>query len=117
LNREDLPDEEEHYRTYRQLAESVHPGSVTIRTLDIGGDKFLSSYQQGSEPNPAMGLRAIRFSLKEVEIFKIQLRGSSVQCSRQAENSFPTHFRDQEIVRRGDSRRSETGINQSKDSL
>jgi len=75
LNRQDLPDEEEHYRTYRSLAESVHPGSVTIRTLDIGGDKVLSSYQQGSEPNPAMGLRAIRFSLKEVDIFKIQLRG------------------------------------------
>jgi len=75
LNRKDLPDEEEHYRTYRRLAESIHPAPVTIRTLDIGGDKFLSNYQQGSETNPAMGLRAIRFSLKEVEIFKIQLRG------------------------------------------
>ncbi len=75
LNRKDLPDEEEHFQTYRRLAESIRPATATIRTLDIGGDKFLSNYPMGSEINPAMGLRAIRFSLKEVEIFKTQLRG------------------------------------------
>jgi phosphotransferase system enzyme I (PtsI) len=75
LNRKDLPGEEEHYQTYRRLAESIYPASATIRTLDIGGDKFLPDYSTGNEMNPAMGLRAIRFSIKEIEIFKTQLRG------------------------------------------
>ncbi|MGQ9644957.1 MAG: phosphoenolpyruvate--protein phosphotransferase [Thermodesulfobacteriota bacterium] len=75
LNRKDLPTEEEHYQTYRRLAENVSPASATIRTLDIGGDKFLSNYPAKNEMNPAMGLRAIRFSMKEVDIFKTQLRG------------------------------------------
>ena len=75
LNRKDLPTEEEHYQTYRRLAESISPATATIRTLDIGGDKFLSNYSAENEMNPAMGLRAIRFSMKEVDIFKIQLRG------------------------------------------
>ena len=75
LNREDLPDEEEQYRTYRRLVEDLHPFPATIRTLDIGGDKFLPNYLSEKEVNPAMGLRAIRFSLKETDIFKIQLRG------------------------------------------
>jgi phosphotransferase system enzyme I (PtsI) len=75
LNRKDLPTEEEHYQTYRRLAESVSPATATIRTLDIGGDKFLSNYSADNEMNPALGLRAIRFSMKETEIFKIQLRG------------------------------------------
>jgi len=75
LNRKDLPTEEEHYRTYRRLVESIYPATATIRTLDIGGDKFLPNYSAGNEMNPAMGLRAIRFSMKEVDIFKTQLRG------------------------------------------
>jgi phosphotransferase system enzyme I (PtsI) len=75
LNRKDLPTEEEHYQTYRRLAESISPAVATIRTLDIGGDKFLANYSAGNEMNPAMGLRAIRFSMKEVDIFEIQLRG------------------------------------------
>jgi phosphotransferase system enzyme I (PtsI) len=75
LNRKDLPTEEEHYKTYRRLAKSVSPASATIRTLDIGGDKFLPNYSENNEMNPAMGLRAIRFSVKEIDIFKTQLRG------------------------------------------
>jgi phosphotransferase system enzyme I (PtsI) len=75
LNRKDLPNEEEHFQTYRRLAESLRPAPVTIRTLDIGGDKFLSDYRKDNEMNPAMGLRAIRFSLKETDLFKIQLKG------------------------------------------
>jgi len=75
LNRKDLPTEEEHYQTYRKLAESIFPASATIRTLDIGGDKFLPDYSKSNEMNPAMGLRAIRFSIKETDIFKAQLRG------------------------------------------
>jgi phosphotransferase system enzyme I (PtsI) len=75
LNRNDLPSEEEHFLTYRRLAEEVSPAPATIRTLDVGGDKFLPNYSKGNEMNPAMGLRAIRFSIKETDIFKTQLRG------------------------------------------
>lgn len=75
LNRKDLPTEEEHFQIYRRLAENIYPATATIRTLDIGGDKFLPHYSKGNEMNPAMGLRAIRFSLKESGIFKVQLRG------------------------------------------
>ena len=75
LNRKDLPTEEEHFQTYRQLVENIYPATATIRTLDIGGDKFLPDYSKNNEMNPALGLRAIRFSLKETEIFKTQLRG------------------------------------------
>jgi len=75
LNRKDLPTEEEHFQTYRRLVEGIHPATATIRTLDIGGDKFLPDYSKNNELNPALGLRAIRFSLKELEIFKTQLRG------------------------------------------
>ncbi len=75
LNRKDLPSEEEHYITYKKLAEEVFPAPVTIRTLDIGGDKFIPGYSKGNEINPALGLRAIRFSIKEPDIFETQLRG------------------------------------------
>ena len=70
-----LPVEEDHFETYRKLAEGVAPYSATIRTLDMGGDKMVSHIEWAEEINPAMGLRAIRFSLKEVELFKTQLRG------------------------------------------
>lgn len=69
-----LPTEQEHFDVYRKLAEGVAPYSATIRTLDMGGDKPLPYIEWGEEMNPAMGLRAIRFSLKEVDIFKTQLR-------------------------------------------
>lgn len=75
LNRKDLPTEDEHFEIYKKAAEAVFPAPVTIRTLDIGGDKFIPGYSKGNEINPALGLRAIRFSLKEPEIFKTQLKG------------------------------------------
>jgi phosphotransferase system enzyme I (PtsI) len=75
LGRDDPPSEEEHYETYKKLAEAVFPHEVTIRTLDIGGDKFPNHHETIHEINPAMGLRAIRFCMKEVGLFKIQLRG------------------------------------------
>jgi len=75
LNRKDLPSEEEHFQAYRRLVEDIYPATATIRTLDIGGDKFLPNYSKNNELNPALGLRAIRFSLRETEIFKTQLRG------------------------------------------
>ena len=74
MNRKDLPPEEEQFQVYRRLAEALHPAHATIRTLDIGGDKILSNYPKGNEMNPAMGLRAVRFSMKEIDIFKNQLR-------------------------------------------
>jgi phosphotransferase system enzyme I (PtsI) len=74
LNRKDLPSEEEHFQAYKQVVEGIYPHPAVIRTLDIGGDKFLSHMDLAEEMNPAMGLRAIRFSLKEVDIFKVQLR-------------------------------------------
>ena len=75
LNRKDLPTEDEHVKAYRQVAKKMAPHPVVIRTLDIGGDKFLSHMAAPKEINPAMGLRAIRFCLKNIDIFKTQLRG------------------------------------------
>jgi phosphotransferase system enzyme I (PtsI) len=74
VNRKDIPSEEEHFETYRKVAEKFVRHPVTIRTLDLGGDKFASQLELADEMNPAMGLRAIRFCLKEKEIFKPQLR-------------------------------------------
>jgi len=74
LNRKELPTEEEHFETYRKVIEKFQRRPVTIRTLDLGGDKFASQIDLADEMNPAMGLRAIRFCLKEKEIFKTQIR-------------------------------------------
>jgi phosphotransferase system enzyme I (PtsI) len=74
INRETLPGEEEQYQAYRQVAAALKPHSVVIRTLDLGGDKFLSHLQVPQEMNPFLGWRAIRFCLQEKEIFRNQLR-------------------------------------------
>ncbi len=74
LNRKDLPSEEEHFQTYRRVAEKFGSLPVTIRTIDLGGDKFASHLELAEEMNPAMGLRAIRFCLREPDVFKQQLR-------------------------------------------
>src|SRR5436309_2525440 len=74
LNRETLPDEEEQYGAYRQVAAALKPHPVVIRTLDLGGDKFLSHLQVPQEMNPFLGWRAIRFCLQERDIFRAQLR-------------------------------------------
>ncbi|MBI1977314.1 MAG: phosphoenolpyruvate--protein phosphotransferase [Candidatus Omnitrophica bacterium] len=74
MNRTDLPSEEEQYKAYRQVAERLAPKPVVIRTLDLGGDKFLSSLDLPREMNPFMGWRAIRFCLTRVDIFKTQLK-------------------------------------------
>jgi phosphoenolpyruvate-protein phosphotransferase (PTS system enzyme I) len=75
LDRNDLPSEEEHYQHYRRLIEAVSPFSATLRTFDLGGDKFASQLNLADEMNPALGLRAIRFCLASPGIFKTQLRG------------------------------------------
>jgi phosphotransferase system enzyme I (PtsI) len=74
LNRETLPDEEEQYGAYRQVAAALKPQPVVIRTLDLGGDKFLSHLHVPQELNPFLGWRAIRFCLQERAIFRAQLR-------------------------------------------
>ena len=74
LNREDLPSEEEQFRVYRHVVEKVKPCPVTIRTLDLGGDKFASALNMPEELNPFLGWRAIRFCLSQPDIFKEQLR-------------------------------------------
>lgn len=74
LNRKDLPSEEDHFNIYKKVIDKIAPYPVTIRTLDLGGDKFLSRIDLAEEMNPVMGLRAIRLCLKEVSIFKTQLR-------------------------------------------
>src|SRR5438552_2016419 len=74
INRETLPTEEEQFLAYRQIAAALKPSPVIIRTLDLGGDKFLSHLQVPSEMNPFLGWRAIRFCLQERDIFRAQLR-------------------------------------------
>lgn len=75
LNRDDLPEEEEHFRVYKTIAEKLNPKPVIIRTVDIGGDKLSKIVNIEKETNPALGLRAIRLCLKNIELFKTQLRG------------------------------------------
>lgn len=73
MNRKDLPSEEEHFEAYRMVAEKLKPKPVIVRTLDLGGDKFLSQLEVPHEMNPYLGWRAIRFCLARPEIFKVQL--------------------------------------------
>jgi phosphotransferase system enzyme I (PtsI) len=74
INRDHLPTEEQQYEAYRAAAQALKPMSVVIRTLDLGGDKFLAHLQMPSELNPFLGWRAIRFCLQERDIFRGQLR-------------------------------------------
>ena len=74
MNRSAPPSEEEQLAIYREIVERMAPQPVTIRTLDVGGDKLVSEINLAGEANPALGLRAIRFSLKEVRLFRTQLR-------------------------------------------
>ncbi|WP_423457799.1 phosphoenolpyruvate--protein phosphotransferase [Ottowia sp. VDI28] len=69
-----LPDEEEQYQAYRQAVEGMHGMPVTIRTVDVGADKPLDSRHDAAHLNPALGLRAIRWSLSEPAMFLTQLR-------------------------------------------
>ena len=69
-----LPSEEDHFSIYSRLAKEACPSPVYIRTVDLGGEKNLPQLKIEKEPNPALGLRAIRFSLRDKDLFKIQLR-------------------------------------------
>jgi len=74
LIRTAFPSEEDEYRVYRRLCDGMPGGVVTLRTLDIGGDKLPSYWENTGEPNPQLGLRSIRFSLSHPEQFRQQLR-------------------------------------------
>jgi phosphotransferase system enzyme I (PtsI) len=74
LNRKDLPGEDEQFEAYRDVAQAMAGRPVVLRTLDIGADKALNGGGSGTMPNPAMGLRAIRFCLAEPQMFLTQLR-------------------------------------------
>lgn len=74
MNRREMPDEEEQFAAYRKVAEAMKGLPVTIRTLDIGADKQVTSDVVRSCTNPALGLRAIRLCLAEPQIFHTQLR-------------------------------------------
>lgn len=74
LNRSAYPDEEEQYQAYRAVAAALKPNPVVIRTLDLGGDKFVTHLDLPQEMNPFLGWRAIRFCLEEPDVFRAQLR-------------------------------------------
>jgi phosphotransferase system enzyme I (PtsI) len=78
MNRDELPDEDEQFEAYRSVAKTLGDKPITIRTLDIGADKEARALRNRagnrSAPNPALGLRAIRFCLAEPQMFLAQLR-------------------------------------------
>ncbi len=69
-----LPDEERQFHEYKRVVEFYNPAPVTIRTLDVGGDKVYAYTKAHKERNPFLGCRAIRFSLENETLFRIQLR-------------------------------------------
>src|SRR3954454_5517414 len=76
MHREDLPDEEEQYEFFARLVRGMEGRPFTLRTLDVGGDKLpeaLASYAASESANPALGLRAIRLSLRERRLLDAQL--------------------------------------------
>lgn len=74
LNSDELPSEEVQYEAYRSVVSQLAPEQVIIRTLDLGGDKIMSSLNLPEELNPFLGWRAIRFCLERPEVFKQQIR-------------------------------------------
>jgi phosphotransferase system, enzyme I, PtsP len=74
LIRDDFPSEEEQVRIYGKLMREMDDRPVLLRTLDVGGDKLLSYMSGPREANPFLGLRAIRFSLRNTTVFQDQLR-------------------------------------------
>ena len=74
LKSDGYPTEEEQFKIYRQVAETMAGKKVIIRTLDIGADKQVDYFDLGHEDNPALGFRAIRICLERPEVFKTQLR-------------------------------------------
>jgi phosphoenolpyruvate-protein phosphotransferase (PTS system enzyme I) len=74
MNRANLPSEDEQFEAYRDVAKAMEGRPVVIRTLDLGADKTAGENDGGEMPNPALGLRAIRYCLAEPQLFLSQLR-------------------------------------------
>ena len=74
LNRKAMPDEEEQFKCYRQVAERLAPHGVIIRTLDLGGDKLRPDAETPPDWNSFLGLRAIRICLQDLSLFRPQIR-------------------------------------------
>ncbi|HEY4715936.1 MAG TPA: phosphoenolpyruvate--protein phosphotransferase [bacterium] len=74
LNRTEMPAEEEHFSVYKQVAEKMGALTTIIRTVDIGSDKLAKFLNFEKEVNPALGLRAIRLCLHNIDLFRVQLR-------------------------------------------
>jgi phosphotransferase system enzyme I (PtsI) len=74
LKRKDLPTEEEQFLSYKNIIEKMGNKPIIIRTIDVGGDKFISSFQGPRELNSLLGLRGIRFSLVKKDIFITQIK-------------------------------------------
>jgi len=74
MGRDQLPSEEEQFKSYSEVALRMNNKPVVIRTLDIGGDKELSYMELAKEMNPFLGYRAIRICLDRIDIFRTQLR-------------------------------------------
>ncbi len=74
LTEQGFPSEQEQYNSYKEVVEKLAPNPVVIRTLDIGGDKYSSYFENEKESNPFLGWRSIRFCLSNIDIFKVQLR-------------------------------------------
>lgn len=70
-----IPDEEGHYRAYRELTEATGGQPVVVRTFDLGGEKYFQSVLAHGEPNPVLGVRGLRFCLRRPDLFRPQLRG------------------------------------------
>lgn len=75
MNRVDLPNEEEQFAAYKKVVEAMAPHFVTIRTLDLGGDKFISSLQIPRDMYLFLGWRALKFCLERPTLFKTQVAG------------------------------------------
>jgi phosphotransferase system enzyme I (PtsI) len=76
MERAQFPSEEEQFRMYRRVLERMAPKPVTLRTLDIGGDKRLPYFQTPKEENPALGWRGLRVSLEWQDLLRVQLRAA-----------------------------------------
>ncbi len=76
MERASFPSEEEQFRLYRRMVDAMEGRLVTIRTLDIGGDKQLPYFKTPKEPNPALGWRGVRITLEWQDLLRVQLRAA-----------------------------------------
>ena len=74
LGAEEEPTEEEHFKAYQQASEDIKDLPIYIRTLDLGADKYTQARRGAPEPNPFLGCRSIRFCLRHLDLFRVQLR-------------------------------------------